>query len=762
MFRELFLWLSLRAVSPDPSCLSAQLRSPGDFILGGLFPLGKDAVNLSGRSEPTPLFADGLIWALAMKFAIEQINNSSSLLPGITLGYDMHDTCFEALVALQPSLLFLSRKGTAAIGVLCNYTEYQPRVTAVIGPHQSDLCLVTARLFSSFLIPQVSYGASSESLSNTELYPSFYRTLLNQFGWNWIATVASDDEYGRGAQALFLSMVGNDNICVAFEGLVPTELAQPGARQQLDDTVRLINSTKVNVIVLFAYNLPARALLERSMILPQVWIGTEAWMMSGLTAAIPGVQNVGTVLGFVMKTGAVPGFPAYAAELLGSVRREEFCRRSGQRGRAPDAEEPDTRCPHCDRVTRGDIQPGLGVATVQPVHVAVYSVAHALHRALGCTARACPKTPIRSWQVRQTAGTAGLGTFRFDQSHGTNAGYKLIFWSWSNGTLSHLPVGDYEQSLYIHKAQIRFHTADQKPPSECFRRCQPGQFRRIKGFNLCCYDCTDCPENTFWSSTGEVGPLRASRCVIRCVREGMRGWGDSGAPPGVPLAVLCSSHPAQLHRGAVRSEGKREGMLGVQTRAPGPQDWLSGQVTVPRSPGRSLTRCGQSPAPLGGCHSGCDSSSVSVTVPSSPAWALRPCCAGVTSVLGADEPLADYTSLPGQVLLVCDTKSWLAFALLHGHNGCVAFVCFLLARGIAFATLGYFIVWIFFVVIFATLRTVLRAVAQMCTVLATALAILGSFFLPKAYIMVCRPELNTHEYCGDPGEEEPGDSVRGQ
>uniref|UniRef100_A0A8C5TJR2 Taste receptor type 1 member 3 n=1 Tax=Malurus cyaneus samueli TaxID=2593467 RepID=A0A8C5TJR2_9PASS len=633
------------------------------------------------------LFADGLIWALAMKFAIEQINNSSSLLPGITLGYDMHDTCFEALVALQPSLLFLSRKGTAAIGVLCNYTEYQPRVTAVIGPHQSDLCLVTARLFSSFLIPQVSYGASSESLSNTELYPSFYRTVPSDKNLARPWCSSSTSSYGRGAQALFLSMVGNDNICVAFEGLVPTELAQPGARQQLDDTVRLINSTKVNVIVLFAYNLPARALLERSMIhlteiLPQVWIGTEAWMMSGLTAAIPGVQNVGTVLGFVMKTGAVPGFPAYAAELLGSVRREEFCRRSGQRGRAPDAEEPDTRCPHCDRVTRGDIQPGLGVATVQPVHVAVYSVAHALHRALGCTARACPKTPIRSWQVRQTAGTAGLG------SHGTNAGYKLIFWSWSNGTLSHLPLV-LIVFLGIKFSWRRLAGADpplQEPPSECFRRCQPGQFRRIKGFNLCCYDCTDCPENTFWSSTGEVGPLRASRCVIRCVREGMRGWGDSGAPPGVPLAVLCSSHPAQLHRGAVRSEGKREGM---------------------------------------------------------------PCCAGVTSVLGADEPLADYTSLPGQVLLVCDTKSWLAFALLHGHNGCVAFVCFLCTSWCPAPPA-------------ATAWTVLRAVAQMCTVLATALAILGSFFLPKAYIMVCRPELNTHEYCGDPGEEEPGDSVRGQ
>lgn len=90
-----------------------------------------------------------------MKFAIDQINNSTSLLPGVKLGYDIYDTCFEPLAALQPSLLFVTRNGTTGIGVACNYTSYQPRVTAVIGPHKSDLCLVTAKLFGFFSIPQV-------------------------------------------------------------------------------------------------------------------------------------------------------------------------------------------------------------------------------------------------------------------------------------------------------------------------------------------------------------------------------------------------------------------------------------------------------------------------------------------------------------------------------------------------------------------------------------------------------------------------------
>ncbi|NXT65467.1 TS1R3 protein, partial [Chaetops frenatus] len=827
------LWLCLgfgSAASLSPSCLSAQFRRPGDFVLGGLFPFGKDTVNLTARSEPTlllceRLFTDGLIWALGMRFAIDQINNSSSLLPGITLGYDMYDTCFEALVALQPSLLFLTRNGTRGIGVLCNYTEYQPRVTAVIGPHKSDLCLLTAKLFSSFLIPQISYGASSETLSNTELFPSFYRTvpsdknlveavvlLLQQFGWNWVATLASDDEYGRGAQALFLSMAGTDNICIAFDGLIPTDLAEPSAKKQLEDTVRLINSTKVNVIVLFAFSLPAQALLEHSIRMglgKKVWIGTEAWMLSDIAASIPDIQSIGTVLGFVMRTGTVPGFQEYVAELFSSVEQELFCQQSRELSRLGNAEELDTRCQQCDHVTLGDIWPMLRVTTVQPVHVAVYSVAHALHRALGCTSKSCPKTPIRSWQLLHFMNTLPFEvngqSFRFDQSHSTNTGYKLIFWAWRDGTLTYLPVGNYDRSLYVRKSQIQFHTADQKEPtSECFRRCQPGQFRRIKGFNLCCYDCTDCSENTFWSSTDSTScspcpqhqwaPARSTRCHDRSER--FLFWDEPLAVALVTLMALSAALSGatallflrHLQTPLVQASGGGRSLFALL--------WLvllslSCCLHVGR-PSDGLCRLQQLSYAL--CLNGCFSTLVPkaleitlVTefprcaprllrwVTRGRAWLLVAASLLTQALLcfchlrlGPDYLVADYQSLPREVLLVCGTQSWAAFSLLHGYNSCLAFACFLgtfmvqspghrynVARGITFATLICFVVWIFFVVIFATLRTVLRAVTQICTILATSLGILASYFMPKCYIIVFRPDLNTGDYFQNPAEEEP-------
>ncbi|NXO97997.1 TS1R3 protein, partial [Certhia brachydactyla] len=771
------------------------------------------------------LFPDGLIWALGMRFAIDQINNSSSLLPGITLGYDMYDTCFEPLVALQPSLLFLTRKGTTGIGVLCNYTEYQPRVTAVIGPHKSGLCLVTAKLFSPFLIPQVSYGASSEALSNTELFPSFYRTvpsdknlveavvlLLNQFGWNWVATVGSDDEYGRGAQALFLSTAATDNICIAFEGLIPTDLAEPRAKKQLEDTVRLINSTQVNVVVLFAYSLPAQALLEHSIKMglgKKVWIGTEAWMLSDIAATIPNIQSIGTVLGFVMRTGTLPGFQEYVAELFSSAEQEEFCQQARERSRHMNAEVLDTHCQHCDRVTLGDIWPMLSVTVVQPVHVAVYSVAHALHRALGCTSRGCPKTPIRSWQLLHFMNTFPFEvngqSFRFDQSHGTNTGYKLIFWAWKDGTLTYLPVGDYDQSLYVHKSQIQFHTADQKEPtSECFRRCQPGQFRRIKGFNLCCYDCTDCSENTFWSSTDSTScspcpqhqwaPARSTRCHER--GERFLFWHEPLAVALVTLTALTASLSAgtallflrHLQTPLVQVAGGSRSLFALLCLL---LQSLSCCLYVGRPSGAlcalqqlSYALC------LNGCFSTFVPKALQITlgtefprraprlrrwVTHGRAWLLVASSLFIQASLclchlhlGPDSLVTDYKSLSREVLLVCGTQSWAAFALLHGYNSCLAFICFLctfmvqsperrynVARGITLATLLYFVIWIFFLVIFVTLRTVLRAVTQICTILATTWGILATYFVPKCYILVVRPELNTGDYCQSLAEEEP-------
>lgn len=136
--------------------------------------------------------------------------------------------------------------------------------------------------------------------------------------------------------------------------------------------------------------------------------------------------------------------------------------------------------------------------------------------------------------------------------------------------------------------------------------------------------------------------------------------------------------------------------------------------------------------------------------------------------LGPDYVLPDYSSLPTEVLLTCSTASWLAFALMHGYNGCLAFICFLctfmvqtsgkkynMAKGITFAILIYFIIWIFFVAVFATLRTVLRPVIQIGAILMVSLGIVGTYYIPKCYILLLKPDLNREDYFQYSTKEEP-------
>ena len=94
-----------------------------------------------------------LRFSRAMVYAIEEINNSSELLPGITLGYQIYDSCASVPVAVQVAFqlangwqqLYDSNKGCSKSG----------RVTAVVGESGSTPSMSISRIIGPFDIPQV-------------------------------------------------------------------------------------------------------------------------------------------------------------------------------------------------------------------------------------------------------------------------------------------------------------------------------------------------------------------------------------------------------------------------------------------------------------------------------------------------------------------------------------------------------------------------------------------------------------------------------
>lgn len=121
-------------------------------------------------------------------------------------------------------------------------------------------------------VGQISYGATSDKFSDKHLYPSFFRTvpsdhwqvqvmalLLQEFGWNWVAVVGSEEEYGQRGVQEFSKMADKMSICVAYQGLIPV-YTEPNAT--IHTIINNINATNVGVVIVFSLVDPAKAFFK--------------------------------------------------------------------------------------------------------------------------------------------------------------------------------------------------------------------------------------------------------------------------------------------------------------------------------------------------------------------------------------------------------------------------------------------------------------------------------------------------------------------
>lgn len=551
-------------------------QKKGDIILGGLFPIhfGVAAKDQDLKSRPESVECirynfRGFRWLQAMIFAIEEINSSPALLPNMTLGYRIFDTCNTVSKALEATLSFVAQNKIDSLNLdeFCNCSEHIPSTIAVVGATGSGISTAVANLLGLFYIPQVSYASSSRLLSNKNQFKSFLRTIPNDehqatamadiieyFRWNWVGTIAADDDYGRPGIEKFREEAEERDICIDFSELI----SQYSDEEEIQQVVEVIQNSTAKVIVVFSSGPDLEPLIKeivRRNITGRIWLASEAWASSSLIAMPEYFHVVGGTIGFALKAGKIPGF----REFLQKVHP----RKSVHNGFAKEFWEETFNC-HLQEGAKGALsmdtfmrghEEGGGrisnsstafrplctgdenISSVETpymdythlrisynVYLAVYSIAHALQDIYTClpgrglfTNGSCADIKkVEAWQVlkhlRHLNFTNNMGEqVTFDECGDLMGNYSIINWHLSpeDGSIVFKEVGYYNvyakkgERLFINEEKILWSGFSREVPfSNCSRDCLAGTRKGIiEGEPTCCFECVECPDGEYSDET---------------------------------------------------------------------------------------------------------------------------------------------------------------------------------------------------------------------------------------------------------------------
>ena len=319
---------SEKLTTPEGRTRGIRDRVNKDFVLGGLLPVHEEDPNFSGAQCGV---ARRDQWVEAMLFAIDSVNANETLLPNITLGFDIRDTCLSDNVG-QDEAFDMIISGSRFDIAGCESTNIRSQnasipTIGIVGAAASRVSIPIANLGRLFQISQVSFASTSPHLSNKERYSYFYRTVppdnlqaqalidvVLHFKWTEISVIYAGDIYGQPMALEVQSLAKANNICID----VYDEIQSSFVRQDYLELAETLLDSNTNIVILIAYDHIATLLLQAVANLSSshkfTWIASDGWVNR---LALGQVSNevIAGHYGIAQHAQPVPSFDDYFSQL---------------------------------------------------------------------------------------------------------------------------------------------------------------------------------------------------------------------------------------------------------------------------------------------------------------------------------------------------------------------------------------------------------------------------------------------------------------
>ncbi|XP_062861025.1 extracellular calcium-sensing receptor-like [Trichomycterus rosablanca] len=519
-----------------------QLWKDGDIIVGAVLPFhgSWEITDMTYTIVPPSINCMSLNfrafqYSQSLIFAIEEINNSSSLLPGVSLGYEIYDTCTSTALGVKAAMALINGNKKSVLDEPCTKSA---RVQAIIGESFSSISMAVAKSIGPFSMPLISHYSTCECLSDKSKYPSFLRTIpsdyhqsralaemVKHFNWTWVGAIRRDDDYGNNGMAAFTKVAEQLGICLEYS----LPFFRTYSQEKVMRIVETIKSSTSRVIVGFLSHWDLQILIHvfaEHNITGYQWVGTEGWIsVTGL--ATMDIHNVlQGAIGLAIPKATVTGLQDFILDIkpLKSVGSAIFTKFWEALFGCTYTKQIDSKeLPLCTGEEKlSEIKNSYTDMTLMPifsnVYKGVYAIAHTLHDLLNCQQTCASKnqpdllTFLEQLKKVRFETKDGEEVY-FDKNGDPPGKYEIINRQTSKEHQHEfVTVGLYDSSFPIHDrltvnmaSIVWAKYSNQVPISVCSEICPPGTRKAVKkGKPICCFDCIPCAAGEISNMTDSV------------------------------------------------------------------------------------------------------------------------------------------------------------------------------------------------------------------------------------------------------------------